>query len=127
MQSAGRGSEVALDVERIAALTEGVDQGLVLQSGSVDRYPIGLPESNRRMNSTSPKAPWNVRVRCWARPGERRERGRRCRCGESGRTSTVTVQVRRLRGVDVDPSDPRMVVTVPGAGYRFDAPVTAAR
>ncbi len=45
-----------------------------------------------------------------------------------GDTSTVTVHIRRLRErVEIDPSDPRMVVTVPGAGYRFEAPVTAAR
>ena len=43
-----------------------------------------------------------------------------------GDTSTVTVHVRRLREkVEVDPSDPRLVVTARGAGYRFDAPVTA--
>ncbi|MEP6650812.1 MAG: response regulator transcription factor [Lapillicoccus sp.] len=44
-----------------------------------------------------------------------------------GDTSTVTVHVRRLRErLEVDPSDPLMVVTVRGAGYRFNAPVTAA-
>ena len=38
-----------------------------------------------------------------------------------GDTSTVTVHVRRLREkVERDPSDPRMVVTVRGTGYRFD-------
>ena len=38
-----------------------------------------------------------------------------------GDTSTVTVHVRRLREkVELDPSDPRLVVTVRGAGYRFD-------
>ena len=43
-----------------------------------------------------------------------------------GDTSTVTVHVRRLREkVEADPSDPRLVVTARGAGYRFDAPVTA--
>ena len=43
-----------------------------------------------------------------------------------GDTSTVTVHVRRLREkVETDPSDPRLVVTARGAGYRFDAPVTA--
>jgi DNA-binding response OmpR family regulator len=43
-----------------------------------------------------------------------------------GDTSTVTVHVRRLREkVEVDPSDPRLVVTARGAGYRFDAPVTS--
>ncbi|MDQ6896785.1 MAG: response regulator transcription factor [Actinomycetota bacterium] len=43
-----------------------------------------------------------------------------------GDTSTVTVHVRRLREkVEVDPSDPRLVVTARGAGYRFDAPVAA--
>ena len=41
-----------------------------------------------------------------------------------GDTSTVTVHVRRLREkVESDPSDPRLVVTVRGAGYRFDAEV----
>lgn len=39
-----------------------------------------------------------------------------------GDTSTVTVHVRRLREkIETDPSDPRRVVTVRGAGYRFDA------
>ncbi len=39
-----------------------------------------------------------------------------------GDTSTVTVHVRRLREkIEGDPSDPRLVVTVRGAGYRFDA------
>lgn len=38
-----------------------------------------------------------------------------------GDTSTVTVHVRRLREkIEVDPSDPRLVVTVRGTGYRFD-------
>ncbi len=41
-----------------------------------------------------------------------------------GDTSTVTVHVRRLREkVEDDPSDPRLVVTARGAGYRFDGPV----
>ncbi len=44
-----------------------------------------------------------------------------------GDTSTVTVHIRRLREfIEIDPSDPQIVVTVPGAGYRFDAPVTGA-
>jgi len=38
-----------------------------------------------------------------------------------GDTSTVTVHVRRLREkIELDPSDPRLVVTVRGTGYRFD-------
>jgi DNA-binding response OmpR family regulator len=38
-----------------------------------------------------------------------------------GDRSTVTVHVRRLREkVERDPSDPRLVVTVRGTGYRFD-------
>lgn len=38
-----------------------------------------------------------------------------------GDTSTVTVHVRRLREkIEDDPSDPRLVLTVRGAGYRFD-------
>jgi len=37
-----------------------------------------------------------------------------------GDTSTVTVHVRRLREkIEVDPSDPRRIVTARGAGYRF--------
>ena len=44
-----------------------------------------------------------------------------------GDTSTVTVHIRRLREfIEIDPSDPRIVVTVPGAGYRFHAQVTGA-
>jgi DNA-binding response OmpR family regulator len=43
-----------------------------------------------------------------------------------GDTSTVTVHVRRLREkIETDPSDPNLVVTARGAGYRFDAPVSA--
>ena len=39
-----------------------------------------------------------------------------------GDMSTVTVHVRRLREkIERDPSDPRLVVTVRGTGYRFDA------
>ena len=39
-----------------------------------------------------------------------------------GDTSTVTVHVRRLREkIEADPSDPRLVLTVRGAGYRFEA------
>jgi len=38
-----------------------------------------------------------------------------------GDTSTVTVHVRRLREkIELDPSDPRLVLTVRGTGYRFD-------
>ena len=37
-----------------------------------------------------------------------------------GDTSTVTVHVRRLREkIEVDPSDPRLLLTVRGSGYRF--------
>lgn len=37
-----------------------------------------------------------------------------------GDDSTVTVHIRRLREkVEVDPSDPRLVLTVPRTGYRF--------
>ncbi|OFE17260.1 DNA-binding response regulator [Humibacillus sp. DSM 29435] len=44
---------------------------------------------------------------------------------EFGDTSTVTVHVRRLREkIEVDPSDPALVLTVRGAGYRFDGGVT---
>jgi len=43
-----------------------------------------------------------------------------------GDTSTVTVHVRRLREkIEADPSDPRLVVTVRGAGYRFDGEVSS--
>ncbi len=38
-----------------------------------------------------------------------------------GDTSTVTVHIRRLRQkIERDPSDPRLVATVRGTGYRFD-------
>jgi DNA-binding response OmpR family regulator len=38
-----------------------------------------------------------------------------------GDTSTVTVHVRRLRQkIELDPSDPKFVVTIRGTGYRFD-------
>jgi DNA-binding response OmpR family regulator len=42
---------------------------------------------------------------------------------EFGDLSTVTVHVRRLRGkVEDDPAQPRLIQTVWGVGYRFDAP-----
>jgi DNA-binding response OmpR family regulator len=45
---------------------------------------------------------------------------------EFGDQSTVTVHVRRLREkVEEDPADPRLLVTVWGIGYRFDAPSAA--
>lgn len=38
-----------------------------------------------------------------------------------GDTSTVTVHIRRLREkIELDPSDPRLVITVRGTGYRFE-------
>jgi DNA-binding response OmpR family regulator len=41
---------------------------------------------------------------------------------EFGDLSTVTVHVRRLRGkVEDDPADPRLIQTVWGVGYRFEA------
>jgi DNA-binding response OmpR family regulator len=43
-----------------------------------------------------------------------------------GDTSTVTVHVRRLREkIESDPSDPQLVVTVRGGGYRFAREVSA--
>lgn len=42
-----------------------------------------------------------------------------------GDLSTVTVHVRRLRGkIEDDPARPRLINTVWGVGYRFDAPGT---
>jgi DNA-binding response OmpR family regulator len=42
---------------------------------------------------------------------------------EFGDLSTVTVHVRRLRGkIEDDPARPRLIQTVWGVGYRFDAP-----
>src|SRR6266545_4020199 len=39
----------------------------------------------------------------------------------NGDTSTVTVHIRRLREkIEVDPSEPRRLITVWGIGYRFD-------
>ena len=41
---------------------------------------------------------------------------------EFGDLSTVTVHVRRLRGkIEHDPARPRLITTVWGVGYRFDA------
>ena len=43
-----------------------------------------------------------------------------------GDTSTVTVHVRRLREkIERDPSDPELVLTVRGTGYRFDGQSSA--
>jgi DNA-binding response OmpR family regulator len=45
---------------------------------------------------------------------------------EFGDQSTVTVHVRRLREkIEVDPADPKLLVTVWGVGYRFDPPTAA--
>ncbi|MBP0460209.1 response regulator transcription factor [Streptomyces montanisoli] len=45
---------------------------------------------------------------------------------EFGDLSTVTVHVRRLRGkIEDDPARPRLIRTVWGVGYRFDAPADA--
>ncbi|MFI9584641.1 response regulator transcription factor [Streptomyces sp. NPDC052236] len=45
---------------------------------------------------------------------------------EFGDLSTVTVHVRRLRGkIEDDPANPRLIQTVWGVGYRFDAYPTA--
>jgi len=61
-----------------------------------------------------------------AHPGEaftREALMRRVWGWEFGDQSTVTVHVRRLREkVEDDPSDPRLLVTVWGVGYRFDLP-----
>ncbi|MER7463011.1 response regulator transcription factor [Streptomyces sp. NPDC097981] len=44
-----------------------------------------------------------------------------------GDLSTVTVHIRRLRGkIEDDPGSPRLIQTVWGAGYRFDAPPAPA-
>jgi DNA-binding response OmpR family regulator len=44
-----------------------------------------------------------------------------------GDSSTVTVHVRRLREkIEADPSDPRLVLTVPRTGYRFAGEEVAA-
>ena len=44
-----------------------------------------------------------------------------------GDQSTVTVHVRRLREkIELDPADPRLLVTVWGVGYRLDAPAPGA-
>ena len=38
-----------------------------------------------------------------------------------GDPATVTVHIRRLREkIEADPSDPKRIVTVRGAGYRFE-------
>src|SRR5205807_2209084 len=43
-----------------------------------------------------------------------------------GDQSTVTVHVRRLREkIELDPADPRLLVTVWGVGYRLDSPAPA--
>ena len=64
-----------------------------------------------------------------AHPGEaftKEQLMRRVWGWDFGDTSTVTVHVRRLREkVEVDPSDPQLVVTARGAGYRFDGDVSA--
>ena len=64
---------------------------------------------------------------CWpsssTHPGQgfsRRDLLRRVWGWDFGDDSTVMVHVRRLREkVEVDPSDPQLVLTVRGLGYRF--------
>lgn len=64
-------------------------------------------------------------------PGEtftKRDLLRRVWGWDFGDNSTVIVHVRRLREkVEQDPSDPRLVVTVRGVGYRFDPAAHSSR
>jgi two-component system response regulator RegX3 len=40
-----------------------------------------------------------------------------------GDTKTLDVHIKRLRGhVEEDPSSPKLITTIRGVGYRFDAP-----
>ncbi|MGB8385076.1 MAG: response regulator transcription factor [Dermatophilaceae bacterium] len=66
-----------------------------------------------------------------AHPGEaftKEQLMRRVWQWDFGDTSTVTVHVRRLREkIEADPSDPSLVVTARGGGYRFDGEVRTDR
>ena len=44
-----------------------------------------------------------------------------------GDTKTLDVHMKRLRSrIEIEPANPRYIVTVRGVGYRFDRPETAA-
>jgi DNA-binding winged helix-turn-helix (wHTH) protein len=45
-----------------------------------------------------------------------------------GDTKTLDVHIKRLRShVEEDPSSPKLITTIRGVGYRFDAPATDRR
>ncbi len=106
-------------------------QPLVPRRLTTDRLTVDLGARRVRVDgheiSLTPRE-FDLLGYLMAHPGEaftKEQLMRRVWGWDFGDTSTVTVHVRRLREkVEVDPSDPRLVVTARGAGYRFDGSVT---
>ena len=98
--------------------TRGLDLDLSARRVVVDDHEIGL----------TPRE-FDLLAYLMAHPGQaftKEQLLRRVWGWDFGDTSTVTVHVRRLREkVETDPSDPKLVVTARGAGYRFDGEVVA--
>jgi len=98
--------------------TRGLDLDLSARRVVVDDHEIGL----------TPRE-FDLLAYLMAHPGQaftKEQLLRRVWGWDFGDTSTVTVHVRRLREkIETDPSDPKLVVTARGAGYRFDGEVVA--
>jgi DNA-binding response OmpR family regulator len=98
--------------------TRGLDLDLRARRVVVDDHEIGL----------TPRE-FDLLAYLMAHPGQaftKEQLLRRVWGWDFGDTSTVTVHVRRLREkIETDPSDPKLVVTARGAGYRFDGEVVA--
>ena len=98
--------------------TRGLDLDLSARRVVVDDHQIGL----------TPRE-FDLLAYLMAHPGQaftKEQLLRRVWGWDFGDTSTVTVHVRRLREkIETDPSDPKLVVTARGAGYRFDGEVVA--
>ena len=98
--------------------TRGLDLDLSARRVVVDEHEIGL----------TPRE-FDLLAYLMAHPGQaftKEQLLRRVWGWDFGDTSTVTVHVRRLREkIETDPSDPKLVVTARGAGYRFDGEVVA--
>ena len=94
----------------------------------VSTWGRGGPPSTVAETALTPRE-FDLLAYLMAHPGEaftKEQLMRRVWGWDFGDTSTVTVHVRRLREkVEVDPSDPQLVVTARGAGYRFDGDVSA--
>jgi DNA-binding response OmpR family regulator len=93
--------------------------------------PLALDPAARRSTRRGTELPLTIRefdlleyfLRHPGRATSREELMHRVWGWEFGDLSTVTVHVRRLREkIEEDPAHPRLISTVWGVGYRFDAP-----